>query len=44
VKKHHPDQAQTFAKVCHALVTCRKNPNFADEAALKFVVEKIPLH
>lgn len=44
IKKHHPEEAQKFAEICRSLVCCRKNPNFADEAALKFVIEKIPLN
>ena len=43
IKKHHPDHALVFAKVAEDLVICRRNPNFADKAALQFVKDTIPL-
>lgn len=41
IKKHHPTEALFFASVCRKLVAARKNPNFADQAALNYVLGKI---
>ncbi len=37
------EQAVMFAGVCRKLVKVKANPNFADEAALNYVLKKIPL-
>ena len=41
IKKHHPEHIDTFVSVSERLVSCRKTKNFADEAALKLVFERL---
>ena len=43
IKTHHSEWTVMFATVCHKLVKVKANPNFADEAALNYVLSKIPL-
>ena len=43
IKNHHASEAQRFVYVCKSIVEARSNPNFADEAALKYVLQKIPV-